>query len=94
MTDAKHTPGPWNIPPASKYTTIYAGRNTHVAAVKRDGLTDAEIEGNADLIAAAPELFQLLEAACASVEEQSVWDKPPYSEWYYKAKAIVSREVG
>ena len=27
-----HTPGPWhrNIPPATKYNTVFAGRNTHV----------------------------------------------------------------
>jgi len=59
-----HTPGPWgrNIPPASKYNTIYAGRNTHVAHLHRDGLTPEEIEANANLIAAAPELLAALEA--------------------------------
>ena len=32
---SNHTKGPWhrNISPATKYTTIFAGRNTHVARV-------------------------------------------------------------
>ena len=59
----KYTPGPWNrnIPPASKYTTIYAGRNTHIARVVTDGLSENEIEGNANLIATAPDMLSALE---------------------------------
>ena len=59
----QHTPGPWhrNIKPASKYTVIFAGRNTHIARLVPDGLTDDEIEANCNLIAAAPELLEALE---------------------------------
>lgn len=60
-----HTKGPWhrNVPPATKYTTIFAGRNTHVARVVTDGgLAPEEVEANCDLIAAAPELLNALEA--------------------------------
>lgn len=59
----KHTPGSWgrNIAPASKYPIIYAGRNTHVARVLSEGLSLEEIEGNANLIAAAPDLLAALE---------------------------------
>jgi hypothetical protein len=55
-----HTPGPWsrNIPPASKYCVVFAGRNTHVATVCTQGLSESEIEGNINLIAAAPETAQ------------------------------------
>lgn len=62
---AKHTPGRWfrNIPPASRYPTIFAGRSKHVARVVVTGLPADEIEGNANLIAAAPELLQALERA-------------------------------
>lgn len=57
-----HTPGPWhrNIKPARKYNTIAAGRNTHVAHLVVNGLTDAEIEANCNLITAAPELLAAL----------------------------------
>ena len=60
-----HTPGPWarNIKPATKYNTIFAGRNTHVARLEVYGLDPAEVEANCDLIAAAPDLLAALEAA-------------------------------
>ena len=59
-----HTPGPWsrNIKPARKYNTVFAGRNTHIAHLSTAGLTDIEIEGNCDLIRAAPELLAALKA--------------------------------
>lgn len=68
-----HTPGPWhrNIAPASKYPTIFAGRNTHVAVVKtqRD---DAETEANCDLITAAPEMLATLKAVVAVADRDTV----------------------
>lgn len=66
---AKRTPGPWarNIKPATKYPTIYAGRNTHVATV--DTRRPAkEVEANIDLIAAAPDLL----AALHLIDESAV----------------------
>lgn len=59
---SKHTPGPWhrNIKPASKYTTVWSGRNKHVARVETRGLTEAEIEANISLIAAAPDLLEAM----------------------------------
>ena len=58
----KHTPGPWhrNITPATKYNTIFAGRNTHVARLAVDGLSADEVEANCNLIAAAPDLLAAL----------------------------------
>ena len=60
-----HTPGPWsrNVKPASKYPTVFAGRNTHVAYVAVQGMSDEAAEANVSLIAAAPALL----AACESV---------------------------
>ena len=57
-----HTPGPWhrNIKPASRYNTVFAGRNTHVARLVVDSLPAEEIEANCNLIAAAPELLEAL----------------------------------
>ena len=64
---AAHTAGPWfrNIRPASKFNTVWADRNTHVARVVVMGLPESEVEGNIALIAAAPETLaalQLLQA--------------------------------
>lgn len=71
MSNVKHTPGGWgrNIPPATKYPVIYAGRNTHVAIVKTD-LPPEEVEANANLIAAAPDLLAALKLAAVEVEAQ------------------------
>jgi hypothetical protein len=60
-----HTKGPWgrNIPPASKYNTIYAGNapnHVHVCHLSTSGLSNEEIEGNYNLITAAPQLLALL----------------------------------
>ena len=59
----QHTPGPWhrNIPPATKYTTIFSGRNTHIARLAVDGLSADEIEANCNLIANAPDLLAALQ---------------------------------
>lgn len=72
MSETRFTPGPWhrNIKPARKYPTVWAGRNTHVAAVvagaprgsgNGETMVDEEIEANIDLIAAAPDLYAALE---------------------------------
>ncbi len=69
--ETKHTPGPWyrNIKPASKYNTVWAGRNTHVARVVVDGLPDEQVEANINLIAAAPELLAALQAVVANAPD-------------------------
>ena len=61
MSAQKHTPGPWgrNIAPAWKYPIIFAGRNTHVAYIFTNELSESEQEANANLIAAAPDLLQV-----------------------------------
>jgi hypothetical protein len=65
-----HTPGPWhrNIKPISKYPTIFAGRNTHVAVVQTKGLKDDEAEANAALIVTAPELLEEVKRFRKTVE--------------------------
>ena len=64
----QHTPGPWhrNIKPATHYNTIFAGRNTHVAHLAVQGKTEAEVEANCTLIAAAPDLLKALRALAST----------------------------
>jgi len=59
-----HTPGPWhrNIRADGRYTTIWQGRNKHVAHAQRLD-NDNETEANISLIAAAPDLLAALEDA-------------------------------
>ena len=66
------TAGPWhrNIPPAVKYPTIFAGRNTHIAKVVTTGrgLTTENIECNCDLIVAAPDMYRALKRVAARAD--------------------------
>lgn len=57
--ETKFTKGPWgrNIKPATKYNTVYAGRNTHVCHLATAGLQPDEVEANCTLITAAPDMF-------------------------------------
>jgi hypothetical protein len=68
-TKVRCTQGRWsrNIAPASKYPVIFAGRNTHVAMVINKGLPAEEVEANCNLIAAAPDMLEALEAAYAEL---------------------------
>ena len=67
---AKHTPGPWKaVPDRSRnlYTWYVEGAKGVVPAIARLSLIDAceEIEGNAHLIAAAPAMYEALQATLA-----------------------------
>lgn len=67
---AKHTPGPWKaVPDRSRnlYTWYVEGAKGVVPAIARLSLIDAceEIEANAHLIAAAPAMYEALQATMA-----------------------------
>lgn len=70
-----HTPGPWdrNIRPVSKYSVIFAGRNTHIASIISQGLTELEAEANANLIRTAPELLDTLKLCEEALGENLHW---------------------
>lgn len=60
----KHTQGGWNrnIAPVSKYPIIFAGRNSAVAQIVTCTVTAEEAEANANLIAATPDLLEVVAA--------------------------------
>ena len=72
---AQFTPGPWyrNIPPANKYPTIWSGRNKHVAYIKQLQ-DDSEAEANINLIAAAPAMYEALQALLALIGDEDLPD--------------------
>lgn len=88
-----HTPGPWhrNIKPASKYNVVFAGCNTHVAAMKTEGLSEAEIEANMDLIAAAPEMLAPLRKMLAEYEDHPTIGM---NLWADDLRAVVAKADG
>lgn len=66
MTDTKFTPGPWDFEPSGKeagYIGFPDGSGFYAAIRERDG----------HLIAAAPELYEALEAAANSAGFQYMW---------------------
>lgn len=67
----EHTPTPWhrNIPPASKYPTIFSGRNKHVAQIVTRGLPEDEIEANAAFLVEAVNNHEALKARVKELEE-------------------------
>jgi len=71
------TPGPWhrNIPPASHYPTIFAGRNTHVLHLTA---TNKDVEANAEFVATfnpATVLALLAELAALRKENEGLRDE-------------------
>jgi hypothetical protein len=93
METQKHTPGDWhrNIKPASKYPTIFAGRNKHVCVLCTDGLTKAEIEGNADLIKEAPAMLSVL---CELVNDFEGCPENIDFQLWLKIEAAIARATG
>jgi hypothetical protein len=101
MTEVKHTPGPWKREDRFVYA-LMPDQKRHGQEVNRFwlsvqpqagyGVPDAEIDANANLIAAAPELLEALKSAVLSWEEShnppSEWAHP---EWYAKAKFAISK---
>lgn len=56
-----------NIPPITKYPTLFAGRNTHVAVVvTRGGISAEEAEANADRLVLCWNTHDTLVAAVRS----------------------------
>lgn len=95
MSEVRHTKGPWhrNIAPAAKYSTIFAGRNEHVAAIHH-AKTGDEAEANHNLMVAAPELLEALENVVAAY--QAHFDVMPVA-WQTvddMARAAIARARG
>jgi hypothetical protein len=95
----EHTPTPWhrNIPPASKYNTIFSGRNTHVLHLSSSGLDNKEIEANADFIVRAVNAHDDLVAALEAVIDYEDVMLPAGSygeEVHNKARAALAKAKG
>lgn len=91
-----HTPGPWhrNIKPARKYSTVFAGRNTHVVRVVSEGLNDDEIEANCDLVVAAPEMLDTLRMLLTHTQECRRHDCPPDNYAIAAIRAAIAKAEG
>ena len=100
----KHTPTPWKvrIPSVdilnanqimSVEDSVENIARCYDTTDAKSGCGEGDKRANAAFIVRAVNsheaLVEALGKACASVENQANWDKPPYSEWYYSAKALI-----
>jgi hypothetical protein len=67
MTKADHTPGPWDITPNG--SAIYDDSGTVICLLKTEVTYIPEMQANARLIAASPQLLKAVEAAEQAIEE-------------------------
>lgn len=98
MKDFKGTPGPWvasktdrSIGPVSRDDDQSYGMILPVAWVEFDG-NDAYQQANANLIAAAPDLFEALQAMLSKAYKQNWNDQ--YPDEVSKAQAAISKALG
>lgn len=86
----KHTPGPWyrNIHANGKYPIVFAGRNQHIAVAKQQN-DGAETEANIDLIAAAPDMFEVIKELYEYGMSSGI-----KGQWFPKVEAAYLKATG
>ena len=92
---AAHTPGPWNCnrSSASGYDIVCSENSpTDVCVISRRDKTTGEIDANARLIAAAPDLIEALRAVVAT--EIYLPDHPQRQAAYRNARAAIAKAEG
>ncbi len=74
MSELKATPGPWHVDD-HEIGAVMSG-NICVARGKDAGRSIGEIEANAHLIAASPELYEALSLLLADIKDYEAWQRP------------------
>lgn len=95
MPKAQHTPGPWDGPNFNgHYWDIFPNTETFGGniSVFRSGMTDAEVEANAHLIAAAPDLLAALEKLVDDLSFYNASGRPCLS--FDNAIAVIAKAKG
>jgi len=86
----KHTPGPWSV---GKYTITVDGPDGKILATITASTKDKEL-ANARLIAAAPEMLDLLYAALPHVEDGEEFNKPQCRNLSKNIKELINKIEG
>lgn len=68
MADTNHTPGPWRVEESWGAPCIQAKKRPVATVLYHNGSEDPDVEANARLIAAAPDLLAAAEAAAAACD--------------------------
>lgn len=95
MNESKHTPGPWYATPDPDRDTWWVSQQpeggTFWIAEAVNGLMNDETEPNAHLIAAAPELLQVLERA---LKESNCPGENCAIDWHAQAVIAIAKAKG
>lgn len=111
MTNAKHTPGPWNLEAGRSIVTssgaFYLSYGTDKASGAPHFSNFCELDANARLIAASPDLLVALEAALSFATPTSVRQEyrqaedctvlieiTEWPEWVEQAHAALAKAKG
>lgn len=91
-----HTPGPWRMEEFRKGSYLVTARN---AGTAREGIVAQHVPGiaNARLIAAAPELLEVIREAVDSAEREMAKGRkasPGLATWLEKARAALAKARG
>ncbi|MFD1693877.1 hypothetical protein ACFSHR_27185 [Azotobacter chroococcum] len=90
MPEHKHTPAPWLLEGRTVYALNADGFNRFCAQVQGAQTTPAELEANARLICAAPDLLQALEDCTALLSCY----KEEHEQCMRDARAAIARATG
>jgi hypothetical protein len=91
MSETKFTPGPWVKNWTAPYNVSGQG-GSQIATVHF--FSNEECQGNADLIAAAPELYEALENALDRLDDISIYYNIDLSEEIKAANAALAKARG
>ena len=91
-----HTPGPWRMEEFRKGSYLVTARN---AGTAREGIVAQHVPGiaNARLLAAAPELLEVIREAVDSAEREMAKGRkasPGLAAWLEKARAALAKARG
>jgi hypothetical protein len=96
MNETKHTPGPWMLYPtpilSGEIYQVFApeSKSRHwIANIQIDAGEDGDGQANANLIAAAPEMYEALQLAMAEIGASGNWMAKDYG-WIKACTAIQS----
>ena len=92
MTEAKHTPGPWDqVPEGDNWIWLFhEPSQTRVARVVLYSGKEDENRDNARLIAAAPDMLETCRAALADCERDDWADSPLANQ----LRAVIAKATG
>lgn len=91
MSRGKHTPGPWKVREnGGLMQSVEAKRDWLVFKCGRDFMAREELEANARLIAAAPELLEALELLIAETDPLRLNSGEPWC----RVRAVIAKARG